>query len=964
MSKLSRVFTPLFYGAIVLLLAVMPAYSAWEKEGNGYRLTVKGGVVSCSERGEITLCPDGQPNVVWSYFLWHSGWQYETLTAGTVDRIAVLANGALCLQGTWGLRNPQHAVCAPRYTLTVDAHANGDGIVSVLQLEKRGSLELTDGLWANVSTRKTADDTRQLFLYPGRLVGIQDTAAGVFKTAYIGQVNGASVAIQGDPVGALRTHQNKQQVGYELRCSRWTDIESRGAVTSIVRFAAMPLASLPRYSDRSPLAIGAITAPKVVSQYEKCELTVDLRGTWNNPFDPDEVCVDADVVPARGLRYRMPGFYMLPHRCEMVGIQDFWLQEGSGAWKIRLTAEAVGEMQITVVARDKTGSVVSKPCVVRVTPGTRKGFVRASPKDPRYLAFDAGDGYLPIGHNVPIFHANNGMSVKEILEIMVAHGENWNRWWMSKSGLGLEWEPQLGWYRQAEAAKIDWLLDDAERLGMYYMMCMDTHQDFREEGWSQNPFNVSKGGMCKTAGEWFTHPQAKAYYRKRLRYTLARWGYSPHVMCWEFGNEFEGWAQAKQDDILAWHREMAAYWSQQDPYRHLLSTSWWGKTGPQACWDIPALTLVQTHSYANNDADVSIENQAYCQTQRMLNAKPHLFAEFGIRSHNFKADLDPQGWGIHHANWSALMSGACGNAMPWWHENYIQPNNLYVHFQALRNYVQGVPFGSVQWEPLSCRVPGPFQVKLDKPGDIRIATMDGFRRAATNHFEIRADGSVSDAREVLALLHGAGHASLQNHPSFHVVYPQQGTFTIRVGRVSKRGHLAVFLDDTMICARAFPCGEKRGKTWRYSEKWNLWESVYDEDVVVTIPAGKHVLRVENQGDDWMRIESYTFSGCQTTVQSSVRVYGLKSDCVILAWLQNAESTWFNHAQRHQPIRPFPGGNIVFEAIPDGDYRVEWWQTWDGRLEKTEVIRAHHQTLTLPVTPIATDLAVRVWPLNK
>ena len=963
MSQRNDGYVRFVCGLMMLLASVMPGYSAWEKQGTTYRLAVNGGSISCSEKGTITLQPDQQRAVSWSYFLWHSGWQYETLSAGHVQKVDLLTDGSLCLQGTWGLHaTAPLSVQPPQYTLTL--HPQADGLAMVLQVKKEGKLELTDGVWAHASTATSADDPRKLYLYPGRLFGMQDAADGVFKTAYIGITNGTAVAIHGSPRASLRTHVREKQVGYEIKCSRWSDVESSGVVTSRISFAAMPVALLPRYQDRAPLTISAITAPKTVAQYEKCELTVGLRGTWNNPFDPDEVCLDAEVVTANGQRYHMPGFYMLPHRCEMDGIQDFWLQEGEGQWKLRLTGVVVGEMQITLVAKDKTGTVTSKRCAVRVEPGTRKGFVRASQKDPRYLAFDTGEGYLPIGHNFPIFHANNGMSVKAVLEKMAAHGENWNRWWMSKSGLGLEWEPRLGWYRQAEAAKLDELLEDAERLGMYYMMCMDTHQDFRTEGWSQNPFNIAKGGMCRTAGEWFTHPEAKAYYRKRLRYTVARWGYSPHVMCWEFGNEFEGWEQAKQEDILAWHREMAGYWKNLDPYSHLLSTSWWGKTGPQACWDIPELTLVQTHSYANNDADVSIENHAYCQTQRTLNAKPHLFAEFGIRSHDFRADLDPQGWGIHHANWSALMSGACGNAMPWWHENYIQPNALYFHFQALRNYVNGVPFGCVQWEPLTCRVPGPFQVKLEKPTDLRIGTADGFRRAETNHFFVLADGSVSAPREILALLHGSGHAKLQNPPTFHITYPHAGSCVIRVGRVSKRGFLKVFLDNQPAYAHEFPCGENLGKVWRYSAQWRLWESDYDEDVVIPVPAGSHCIRVENQGDDWMRIESYTFSGCMSEVCSSARVYGLKSDQVILAWFQNDASSWFNHAQRKEPVRPFPGGDFVFEAMPNGDYRVEWWQTWDGRLEKTESAHVRQHTLTLSLKALAADRAVRIWPVNK
>jgi hypothetical protein len=36
-----------------------------------------------------------------------------------------------------------------------------------------------------------------------------------------------------------------------------------------------------------------------------------------------------------------------------------------------------------------------------------------------------------------------------------AAGENFNRWWMSSRGFGIEWTDRLGWYRQDVAARID-----------------------------------------------------------------------------------------------------------------------------------------------------------------------------------------------------------------------------------------------------------------------------------------------------------------------------------------------------------------------------------------------------------------------------------------------------------------------------------------------------------------------------
>ena len=36
-------------------------------------------------------------------------------------------------------------------------------------------------------------------------------------------------------------------------------------------------------------------------------------------------------------------------------------------------------------------------------------------------------------------------------------------------------------------------------------------------------------------------------------------------MCWEFGNEFEGWAGSPAETVIEWHREMAPFWLRLTP---------------------------------------------------------------------------------------------------------------------------------------------------------------------------------------------------------------------------------------------------------------------------------------------------------------------------------------------------------------------------------------------------------------
>ncbi len=937
------------------------AEAAWMKAEKGYTLETSQGSIACDVRGHLSVQPKGQPALEVGLFQWHDAYVYETMEGGRVESAALQPDGSLRLAGLWGTREG----AAPlRYAVTLKP--SGEALAVTVALEKTGELKLCDGIWATLWTRVGEQDPRTVYLEPTGDAPLGKSVEGVFKRVFIGDKGAPSLFFRTEGFGYLRSRVGNGRHGFEVKLTRQRDFESGQTLTVpfTLGFAAMPAILRPEETCRGPLSLTA-HAPQQVPLFGKCEIEVDLKGTWDNPYDPDQITLDASVTTASGRRYTIPGFFMVPQRREQEGIEDLMLPDGSGQWKVRLAATEPGPLRVTLAARDRSGSVsFALPKPIQATADARaSGFVRVSRADPHYLAFDSGAGFVPIGHNVPIYHGSNGMSVDQILDKMAANGENWNRWWMSKSGLGLEWGPKLGWYRQAQAATLDRLLDDAGRLGMYYLLCMDTHQDFRKDGWKANPFNAAQGGPCRTAGEWFTDETAKAYYRKRLRYTVARWAYSPHVLCWEFGNEFEGWADAKQETIIAWHREMAPVLSALDPYGHLISTSWWSKTGPEACWQIPEMAFVQTHSYANNDFNVALETRDYCLTQWNGFQKPHLFAEFGIRSHNFSSEADPTGRAIHNTAWAALASGCCGTPMPWWHENYIEPKNLYFHFKSARAFVRDLPFGAEAWRQVTVRGPGAvMRPARASQRDVVALTRSGFRKPAASRFAVSSEGEVSNGDELLALLHGGGHHDLVNPPVFEVTYPSDAAFVVHVEKVSNSGLLKVFVDDALALERPLPCGENCGKSWRYVAQWKLWESVYDEDVTVPVKAGAHRIRVENHGKDWVSVSRYVFTGCRAQERQAVLAYALAAPSVAIAWIQNGDSTWVNHARAASEILPYPAAGYALEGFADGDYTVEWWETWRGAPVRKETVRVAGGTLTLHPGPVATDVAAKIRPL--
>ncbi|MFA7003943.1 MAG: cellulase family glycosylhydrolase [Verrucomicrobiia bacterium] len=950
-----------YAATLFVFLSLVSPVSAqrWESRGKEFILAVAGNEIVYRAPGTVAVRRAGGPEVRLSITLWHDAWIHERLDAGKIESgPEVDRKGWLRQSGTWVIRE---GAAPMRYTLALEPTAKG--AVLHLETEKTAPLSLTAGLWATISFDRKAFAGRRLFARPVAHGKVGGNVSGDCEALLVELGDGRAVAFAGEGFRELRCRVNETTQGFEMNLRPGDFPVGKKVVTLLkIGFDTLPEKFAGDIEPhREPLAIGKVSATSAtVPRFGKLELSVDLRGTWENPFDPDQVALDATVTTASGRQFTQPGFFMVDYRREVRDGVEVMSPVGEGRWCVRVACVEPGPLRVKLTAKDRSGSVSKDAGEFAVKASAGKGFLRQSRVDPHYLQFDSGVSFVPIGHNLPGYHTA-GQTGPDAIRKMAAKGENYNRWWMSSSSLGIEWEDRLGWYRQAQAARLDSLLNLAAELDFYYMLCMDTHQDFREGGWRANPFNKANGGPCEKVSEWFTGEPSRSLYKKRLRYTVARWGYSPQILCWEFGNEFEGWADTTEETKNAWHREMSDYLAALDPYRHLITTSWWGKTGPEACWRIPRMDIVQTHCYTNNDGNVAEQVRRYCLEQWTNFAKPHIFGEFGIRSHSSTADKDPKGWGLHNANWAALCSGCCGIPMPWWHENYIEPLNLYFHFTAIANFAKGLPFGTTRWEQVSVAA----TEYVDPPAspitrDIVLSPVSKWGKPAASEFRIQRDGTVNDPAEIRELLHGMGHHDLINPPTFVVEFPRAGKFIITVGRVSRSGLLRVWVDGEQKLNREFPCGEKIGKQWIYQPKWKLWESVYDEDVAVDVPAGKHRIRVDNLGGDWMRITRYAFTGCKVLDRPNLLVAALRAvGGPRIVWMQNQDSDWFNHQKSAVP--PVPPSRITLDGFADGTYAVEWWETWKGKPVRTEKATAHAGKLTLLPGELKTDLAAKIRP---
>ncbi len=175
-----------------------------------------------------------------------------------------------------------------------------------------------------------------------------------------------------------------------------------------IGFADMPETFPGQISPmRAALRIGKVaTNASQVPQYGLLELAVDLGAAYENPFDPDEVRLDATFTSPSGKVHRVPGFFMVDYQRKVSEGSEVMVPEGRGAWKVRFAPGEIGRCTWRLTLGDRTGETAGGDGTFQAVAAPSPGFVRVSSADPHYLAFDNGQGFFPIGHNLPIYHTH------------------------------------------------------------------------------------------------------------------------------------------------------------------------------------------------------------------------------------------------------------------------------------------------------------------------------------------------------------------------------------------------------------------------------------------------------------------------------------------------------------------------------------------------------------------------------
>ena len=448
-----------------------------------------------------------------------------------------------------------------------------------------------------------------------------------------------------------------------------------------------------------------VEGPSKGKMYARADFTAVTPTVPSNPYLQEEAYLDMLITSPSGRRLTLPCFWV----------------EGT-SWQARFTPQEKGLYKY-VFRYHEAGKPELKSAEGQFRVSGKEGHGILHTRDNWTLQYDDGTLFRGIGENIcwesrtsddskffrELHERWDRYNYDTLLPEFAAAGGNFTRMWMCSWNFPIDrhdhfnnrrYTPSEAYYNPSAVERLDHVVELAEAEGIRIMLCMGA-------------------GEARTGHEFFVSSEAKVRYRNRLRYIVARWGYSPAIGMWEFFNEIDN-IQFRDSrnpipaaDIVEWHTEMATYLKSIDPYGHIVTTSI-SHRDLKGLNDIPDMDINQKHIYCATSS-IPANILAYENNH----GKPYIIGEFGYEwdwSKNFDDFAEDMDLDFKRGLWYGVFSPTPVTPMSWWWE-YFDNRGLVPYFNAVRKVSDRMlAEGRGSFEPVPVQAPGAdvFAVKCGK----------------------------------------------------------------------------------------------------------------------------------------------------------------------------------------------------------------------------------------------------------
>ncbi|HEY5552213.1 MAG TPA: DUF5060 domain-containing protein [Opitutaceae bacterium] len=699
-------------------------------------------------------------------------------------------------------------------------------------------------------------------------------------------------------------------------------------------------------------------------QWQRAEWRIDGLPETANNFDPDIIRVTAAFTAPSGRTLAIPAFWYQEHTRALVDGAQVLTPSAPPEWRLRFTPDEAGEysLELSIVI---DGDTALKPASATFSfapaaGDAPRGWIRVG-ADERYLATSDGTPLRLIGANVCWGGARATYNFDDWFAAMADAGENFARLWFAPWSMGIEHKPgTLNRYDLAEAWQADYVVELAEEHGINFLIAMDHHGMFMANdpawGGSNNfwlrasPYSVENGGPCKSPDVFFTSETARRLYQKRLRYMIARWGWSTRMVSWQFFNEIDNAFIPRSDlvheHVVEWHRAMGRWLRAHDPYGHLVSTSLTGASDRPDFWNMPELDFAVYHSYGEADPALYVARLSDDFVRRY--DKPVMIGEFGTDFRHWNIAADPYLRGFRQGLWGGTLGGSMGTSMSWWWEG-LHADNVYPLYVVLRGVMRRAGWRSGAWEPAKVIGGGAPPMILGEPAadaepfnapiqlnQLRLNPVSGEAAIAS---PLAADRA---AERISSYLHGTRNPQLQQHARLAAWFGNNARLVFRVNSVAADADLLVRIDGTEVLRE--PLVNKDGLASLNDE--------IDREFAVAVPAGKHTVEIAHTGADWVNLKSARLERVLPAPLEGGWNFGvgaivLRSEKSAVVYVRSPHVAWPAGAlQFHPPA--IDGATVTIADWPAGPCNVEWIDPRTGEAGPSDEVDATGGVLTLLV----------------
>lgn len=420
-------------------------------------------------------------------------------------------------------------------------------------------------------------------------------------------------------------------------------------------------------------------------QYNKVEIDIELKQKFNNPYLQEDITVDMLITAPSGKTMVLPCYFASGESGKISHWKARYAPQESGLYQYKFQLLKGGKMKS-----------VSKAQIFNVDKSDEPGFLHT--KSNWVLEFDNGKPFRGIGENIcwesranddskffkKLHEKSERYNYNYLLTEFAKNGGNFYRTWICSWNLPIDYKTSFNNTRYVEAeeyynpsalARMDYLVELSESLDLYIMLTL-----------GQGGFSTQDRGVVDSDEEFFVSEKARAWYKNRLRYIVARWGYSTSIAMWEFFNEVDNVQFRDKNNpidgmgIVDWHDEMSTYLKRIDPYRHIITTSI-SHRDIEGFNSIKNIDINQKHIY-NKTSIIPAEIERYVKEF----GKPYIIGEFSREwdwSKNFDEFADEMDIDFKRGIWYGLFSPTPVTPMSWWWE-YFDIRGMTPYYRAVK----------------------------------------------------------------------------------------------------------------------------------------------------------------------------------------------------------------------------------------------------------------------------------------